>query len=234
MSRLALHFRVTRQPDDETCGPSCLYSIYRHFGERVPFRDVLAEVPRLKDGGTLGVHLARHALDRGFKPTIYTYNLRVFDPTWFGRGRDVLRRKLEAQAKGSKARKVREASRAYAAFLRDGGEVVSADLRGQLLRGFLEKGWPVLTGLSATYLYRSPREGRNGWPDNVTGEPTGHFVVLYGYDRGRRAVRVGDPWGERSGMKKLAYWAPMDRVINAILLGIVTFDANLVVFGPKE
>jgi len=34
-------------------------------------------------GGTLAVNLANHALRRGYRALIVTYNLTVFDPSWF-------------------------------------------------------------------------------------------------------------------------------------------------------
>ena len=53
-----LSFEIQRQPDDETCGPTCLHAIYRYFNDPVPFEQVLTEVQALELGGTLGVILA--------------------------------------------------------------------------------------------------------------------------------------------------------------------------------
>lgn len=59
------------------------------------------------------------------------------------------------------------------------------------------------------------------------GMPGGHFVVLHGYDHARRTVHVADPYGDNPLTGSSGYEAPMDRLMCAILLGIVTYDANL-------
>jgi len=85
------------QPDDITCGPACLHSVYEYYGDSISLQRVITEVKSLKGGGTLAVLLGNHALKCGYKATIYTYNLHVFDPTWFT-GKVILAEKLKAQA----------------------------------------------------------------------------------------------------------------------------------------
>ena len=101
--------------------------------------------------------------------------------------------------------KLQAASRAYLEFLELGGELRFEDLTTGLIRRFLNRGMPIITGLSATYLYRSPREfGPNADYDDVRGEPSGHFVVLRGYDRQQRTVLVADPSGRQPGRSRPA------------------------------
>ena len=38
------------QPDDTTCGPTCLHAVYRYWDERVTLDEVIASVPRLETG----------------------------------------------------------------------------------------------------------------------------------------------------------------------------------------
>ena len=92
-----LHLDITMQPDDITCGPACLHSVYDYYGDTISLQQVITEVKSLKSGGTLAVLLANHALKRGYKATIFTYNLNVFDPTWFA-DKESLPEKLKAQA----------------------------------------------------------------------------------------------------------------------------------------
>lgn len=224
---------ILPQPDDATCGPTCLHAVYRYFDDAVPLAQVIGEVEPLKSGGTLGVNLARHALRRGYAATLYTYNLRVFDPTWFTRpGVDVGERlRLQARAKAKK--KLREATGAYLDFLELGGEILFEELSHDLLQRLLSDG-PVVTGLSATYLYGSARErgDRRLVEDDVGGFPQGHFVVLGGYDPARRRVRVADPLEDRPGFESHIYEVGLERVLGAILLGVLTYDANLLVVRP--
>lgn len=127
------------------------------------------------------------------------------------------------------------ASEAYLEFLSLGGELMGEDLTASLLRRYLKSGIPILAGLSATWLYRTPREfGRDGEFDDIRGEPSGHFVVLCGYNREARTVRVADPLQPNPLAVHPLYDMAVDRVINAILLGILTYDANLLLIEPRQ
>ncbi|GIK35186.1 MAG: hypothetical protein AMXMBFR45_25000 [Gammaproteobacteria bacterium] len=226
-----LRFQIAAQPDEVTCGPTCLHGIYRYHGDEISLEEVIGGVDMLGGGGgTLDVFLANHALARGYRVTLYTYNLRLFDPTWALLPVADLMARLEAQAAAKDDAKLRLASRGYLRFLELGGKLRFEDLRPALLRRFLGRGVPVMTGLSATYLYQSRREiPESCAPDDVRGQPAGHFVVLSGYDRGTRLVDVADPyeWNPISGQRY--YSVDLHRLINAVLLGSLTYDANLLV-----
>ena len=223
---------IEAQPDSSTCGPTCLHAVYRHFGDAIELGTVVDEIQRLDDGGTLDVFLANHALARGYRATIHSWNLEVFDPTWFDTPGTDLSAKLAAQERSKRRAKLSVATAGYLAFLSGGGRVRFDDLNRGLLRRLLARGLPVLTGLSATYLYRSMREwGAKDEGDDIRGEPVGHFVVLSGYDKSSRMVMVADPMhpNPRGGQ---VYAVHIDRVIAAILLGALTYDANLLVIRP--
>lgn len=221
---------ILPQPDNFTCGPTCLHALYRYYGDEVPLEQVIAEVPRLDEGGTLDVLLACHALGRGYYATIYTYNLTIFDPTWFPCDGPELAQRLRAQLVHKPLPKLAIATAAYLEFLARGGRIRFEDLTGALIRKFLNRGAPVLTGLSATYLHRTAREfGPDLQSDDIRGSPTGHFVVLCGYDRLKREVLVADPLETNPISGANQYVVSIDRVICAILLGIVTYDANLLI-----
>ncbi len=176
--RTHLQLDILPQPDEITCGPTCLHAIYRYYGEELPLERLIDEVPMLEGGGTLAVWLACHALRRGFRAIIYTYKLQVFDPTWFSPPRADLSVRLRAQMQYKKDPKLRAASQAYVDFLDLGGELRFEDLTAVLIRKYLKRSIPVLTGLSATYLYRSAREfGPRSDYDDIRGEPSGHFVL---------------------------------------------------------
>ena len=120
----------------------------------------------------------------------------------------------------------------YLEFLRRGGELKLADLSFEMVQGFLMKKMPLLTGLSSTYLYRNSREyGPEDRPDDLRGGPAGHFVVIAGFDTSNNSVLVVDPY-QPNPYTAHAYWIPADRMIGAVLLGIVTHDANVLVISP--
>ena len=222
------------QPDDTTCGPTCLHAVYRYHGTEVPLAEVIQAVPRLETGGTLGVLLGCDALRRGYAVSLFTYNLQVFDPTWFGPRPVDLVAKLRAQAKVKTSQKLRLACEAYVEFLQLGGRVRFEVLSGSLIRRYLNRDLPILTGLSSTYLYGTMREyGPEDDEDDVRGTPAGHFVVLSGYDRKARMVQIADPLESNPHSPTRRYAINIDRVLNAILLGVLTYDANLLVLEKR-
>jgi hypothetical protein len=230
-----LGFVLEQQPDDVTCGPACLHGIYRHYGDDVSLSSVIADIHTLDKGGTLDVFLANHALKRDYDVTLYTYNLDLFDPTWFELDNEEFRERLLAQAKQKPWRRLQTATRGYDEFLRLGGKLKLRDLEPSLLRKFLKNGTPVITGLSATYLYRAVRDiPETNEDDDVRGEPVGHFVVLTGYRRDTREILIADPLQSNPLVGSRYYAVKVQRLIGAILLGIMTYDANLLVIKPKK
>ena len=85
-----IDIRIKSQPDDITCGPTCLHAVYRYYNYDISLPKLISEVRNLEDGGTLAVFLGIDALKRGFHTRIITYNLMVFDPSWKDLGRDAL------------------------------------------------------------------------------------------------------------------------------------------------
>lgn len=227
-----LDLEILPQPDDTTCGPTCLQAVYRYWGDSVSLDRVIEEVEPLPGGGTLAVSLACNALRRGYAAEIYTYNLRLFDPTWFVGDVDIAER-LKTQRKHKGGRKLGISTDAYLEYLSLGGSVRFEELRPSLIRRFLNRRTPILTGLSATYLYRCARERKDEY-DDVRGQPVGHFVVLSGYDRKKREITVSDPSSDNPRFRKHRYGVNMNRLITAIALGVMTYDANLLVITPKE
>lgn len=230
---MAIPIEILPQPDDNTCGPTSLHTIYTYYGDDITLQQVIDEVEYLHNGGTLGCMLANHALGRGYEVTIYTYNLNIFDPTWFGHEAFYIKNKLEQQSKFKMGKKLHAATKAYSRFLDMGGSLKYEVLKPRLIRKYLNKEVPILTGLSSTYLYGSMREyGENMDYDDLRGEPSGHFVVLNGYDKVNRTISVADPLHDNPMADGHIYETGIDRLINAILLGIITYDANLIVITP--
>lgn len=230
----SIPFEIQYQPDDVSCGPTCLNSVYRYFGDENDLSALVKEIPRNSDGGTLAVHLANHALGRGYKVRVVTWNIQVFDPSWFAGGALRISEGLRRQAEVKPDPKLRDASLSYARFLSLGGEIEFRDLESGLLRTPLQRGLPIITGLSATFLYGAIRERPHDQePDDVRGEPVGHFVVLTGYVPGTREVHVSDPHPSPVGHAH-RYTVGMNRVLGAVYLGALTHDANLLILEPPN
>ncbi len=233
--RHLLSFEILSQPDDTTCGPTCLHAIYRYFDREVPLPELIRSVPRLPTGGTLGVLLAIDALRRGYRASIHSYNLQVFDPTWFSLPSGELIAKLVAQQKVRRSEKLKLASAAYVEFLELGGTLHFEPISGALIRRHLRRDRPILTGLSSTYLYQAMREyGPDDEDDDLRGNPSGHFVVLCGYDRKERLVEIADPLQSNPHSPTRRYAIDINRVMSSILLGVLTYDANLIILEPPS
>jgi hypothetical protein len=69
--------------------------------------------------------------------------------------------------------------------------------------------------------------------DDLRGDPVGHFVVLCGYDAAQRAVQIADPL-ENPETRTSTYSAPIARVVGAIFLGVLTYDASFLVIEPRR
>lgn len=231
-----LSFDIQAQPDDVTCGPTCLQSLYHYYGDDISLKQVVKEVKQLKNGGTLAVMLGNHALKRGYRAIIYTYNLHLFDPSWAKLSSKKLIQNLKQQMEFKhKRRKLQIASQAYIQFLEAGGEVHYAELDEKLIKSYLKKSIPILTGLSATYLYGTPREvPQFDIYDSIKGEPAGHFVVISGFDDDKNCVYIADPMTPNPIGKGKVYSVGFSRLINSIMLGIVTYDANLLIIEPAK
>jgi hypothetical protein len=231
---LFLNFDIEAQPDEVTCGPTCLHAMYQYYDDNISLKQVIQEVKQLKTGGTLAVMMGNHALNRGYKASIYTYNLNVFDPTWFALSSRKMVYNLKRQmVHKAKRKKLLVASRAYINFLEAGGKLLYAELDEKLIKSYLSKSVPILAGLSATYLYGTPREiSLTNKYDSIKGVPVGHFAIINGYDLGTEYVYLADPMNPNP-LKSQYYSVTFDRLINSIMLGIVTYDANLLIIEPK-
>lgn len=229
-------FKILPQPDDTTCGPTSLHAVYTFFRYTVNLDEVIGSVNYLEEGGTLAVFLGLDAISKGFEAKIYTYNLKMFDPSWKDLSKEELLQKLDAQLAYKKGKKFAMATQAYKQFLQQGGQILFENLDEELIKSYLQNNIPILAGLSATYLYQSKREYTNSKNqsvfDDLKGEPMGHFVVLTRLED--EHVWVADPYKENPISQNNYYKIEIKRLINAVHLGILTYDANILIVAPKK
>lgn len=227
---------ILPQPDDVTCGPTSLHAVYAFHGRELPLQEVIDSVHMTTGGGTLAVHLGIDALRRGFRATLYSYNLSVFDPSWDGLAGAELAHRLRGQREAKREPRIRESTDAYLNFLAEGGTIRFDDPSPELFHDWLDRGVPLLAGLSATYLYRTARE-MHATPtrlvlDDIRGHPVGHFVVVHGIDGGD--ALVADPYRDNPLSEDHHYRVGLTRLIHAVLLGVVTYDGNILAIGPDR
>ncbi|NMM47459.1 cysteine peptidase family C39 domain-containing protein [Marinigracilibium pacificum] len=226
---------IKAQPNDITCGPTALHAVYNYYSKPFSLDTIIDEIPMLDGGGTLGVMLGNHALKNDFNVYLYTYNLNVFDPSWFASEKVDLIEKLRAQLLVKNDERIRSASEYYIKFLQNGGEIIYTQLSPELFTHYLAQEIPLLTGLSATFLYDSMRETpETNQYDDVAGFPSGHFVVISGIDSVENKIVVADPLYKNPLAGKSIYKVGLGHLINSILLGVITYDANILVLIPKD
>jgi hypothetical protein len=97
----------------------------------------------------------------------------------------------------------------------------------------LKRGFPILTGTNGTYLYQCARETAAG-PDDVAGDPFGHFIVVCGYHSKAGTVSVADPLMDNPLHGTKYYQASIHRLIGAVFLGAGSDDSNFLVIRPKK
>ena len=231
MEPMKLHVEVPPQPDDESCGITCLQAIYQYHGHETSIDALKEEVVHWQTGGTVGVNLGRHALAQGFTAEIYSYNIKVFDPTWRDLPMEELRARLKMRQKRVRSNRQKKEIAFYLDFLKQSGIMRFDDLDESLLKRLFGAHRPVICGLSATYLYHTMRELPNNQESDVAGNPVGHFVVVSGYNPETHEVQIHDPLRRHALSASGTYALPFLKFSNAVMLGILTYDANLLVIG---
>lgn len=231
---MKLNLQVDRQPDDESCGITCLKAIYDYYAHPVTLAKLRNEIEHWRTGGTVSVNLARHALAQGFDAEIYTYNVKIFDPTWKALPSGELAGKLRERHRRVRGKKQKEVIRYYQDFLKRGGRVRFDDLDEELMERLFRRHTPVICGLSATWLYQQPRETHDNEEDDVAGNPVGHFVVVGGWDAAARMVTIHDPLRRNPFSETGTYRLPFAKFSNAVMLGILTYDENLLAISKAK
>jgi len=228
-----LPINIASQPDDTTCGPTSLHAIYDYYGDAIKLEKVIKDINQhAEGGGTFAVVLGQHALKRGFKATLYSYNINIFDPSWFKLEKKELISKLKERSSKRKGIKLKAAIAEYVKYLEDGGTIAFESLSKDLIETILNSDTPILTGLSSTWLYQSKRENSiSNKVDDIAGDPAGHFVIINGLNG--NTVSIADPYIKNPINNDHFYKIDLDRLINAILLGITSYDGNLLVIQRK-
>lgn len=224
---------VSQQPDDESCGITCLKAIYEYYAHPTSLDTLKHEIEHWRTGGTVAVNLARHALAHGYDAEIYTYNLKIFDPTWKDLPPRELSHKLRLRQRKVRGEKQKDVIRFYLDFIRKGGMVRFDDLDEELMGRLFARRTPVICGVSATYLYQQPRETHDNVENDVTGHPVGHFVVVSEWDARERMVTIHDPLRKNPYSETGTYRLPFVKFSNAVMLGILTYDENLLAIAKR-
>ncbi|MCB9691481.1 MAG: C39 family peptidase [Alphaproteobacteria bacterium] len=234
MTELRLTVPPLVQPDEVSCGPTCLAAVLQFHGVDTDVARVRAKTPRNPDGGTFAPYLGRAAIAHGMRVCCHPFAVQVFDPSWWDLPHDEVARRLRLRTEGLKPGRLRRVHEAWLAYMMDGGDVELGELRTHRLTDALDAGHPLICGLSITWLYQEPRERpHDNQDDDIHGAPVGHFVVVTGYAEGGDSFFVTDPWPQPPfDREEGVYTVGRRRLTQAILLGDATHDAVIVEILP--
>jgi len=232
--KVDLPVTILRQPDYTTCGPTSLHAVYAYYGDTITLPEVIDQIRKLEGGGTLSVHLAAHALQRGYQVDLWVCNVATWDPTWFKKKTDLLAKlKEQLEVKGlSENPRYAQALTSAVEFITLGGKVHWGDLSPRMIYSILKKGAPILAGVNGTYMYQCARETEAG-EDDVKGKAFGHFLVLAGCDTAKGTIDIADPLMDNPLHGTKYYTVTVHRFLGALFLGASSDDANLLVIRPK-
>jgi hypothetical protein len=230
------NYTILTQPDDITCGPTCLQSIYNYYGDNLSLQETIQQTESLTTGGTLAVLLGCHALTRGYQVRLHSFNTDILDPSWFKLKNISLIDKLNEQAQTTDDKKIRYISEAYNQFISLGGNIIFNDLSFQVIQTYLNQGHPLLSGVNATYFYQTMREYTNddlrSKHHEFLGEASGHFIVLY-RSNNENDLHIADPYTPHPLSTTHHYTTSYNHWLHAFLLGTGTSDAELLVIIPS-
>ena len=129
--------------------------------------------------------------------------------------------------------RLQHATEGYLEFLALGGRIRLADLSPRLVRESSAAGCRSSRPVGDLPVSNDCARCGDDQSDDIRGFPSGR-VVIAGYDFPSRKVLVADPYEPNPYGGTREYWMRMERVGAAVLLGIVTHDANLTVIRPRH
>lgn len=233
-----LDVSIETQPDCVTCGATCLQAIYNYFDDHIALAQLIEEAPYLETGGTLAVLLGCHALERGYQAALNTFNLDVVDPTWFRRKNDCLLEKLREQLLHVTDKKIFYITEVYIKFLELGGKINFSELSVGLVSHYLDNRIPLLSGVCATYWYQNMRDYTNeddrAVYDEWLGKPSGHFIVVKGYEPRTQELVIADPYAPHPLSRSHYYQVPFSHWVHAHIMGVMSYDAELLAISRAQ
>lgn len=183
------------------CAAASVASICHYYDTEVDYSSVRRAL--IKSGYNLSSGLFPSSMGSvlnilGFRSvTIYTCDLSTFDFTWNALNKDQISSMREKMVSKSRSigREERNYLRATIDFLKNENNKFIIDYKfGKVLRGWIDKGLPVLIGFNWTKFFRQPKSNYKFRPNPVLGKEDYHSVVARGYDR--NGVQVVDSCSE--------------------------------------
>lgn len=188
------------------CGPNSLTMLLSYYDSSIKLEEVLKNTPQVKNLGTFDGWLGVTAIKLGYKVRINSLNIESIPRKWHSLKLSNILKKLKTKKTKDKA--LNHSIKGYSKFIELGGKLIFENINKEMLIKKLNKG-PILIGLSSSYLYKEEKT-------------VGHFVVVNGYENNKFSII--DPWHSIPFSKNGRYKLEPNKLINAILLGALTYD----------
>jgi len=180
-----------------SCGHSSLLQVLAYYGTNLELKEVVKEISNCEvDELKLGAsecELGMFAIKRGFKSTVVSLDVRRFDATWFELSSEELKKKLELRSEflhklspedikeGQGTQYLDNVTKYYSEYLEKEGKVKFLPISKELIKKYIDNKIPVIALVSSQLYFKKARK-YNGEFDDIKGKPTGHWIVVSGYD----------------------------------------------------
>jgi len=162
------------------CGPSSLQQVLEYYGRKISLKDILANV-KMFPFGTPPPYLAIGAKKLGYKVRLISFDVNYVDPSWKNSPKNEIIEKLKKRLPTIKNRIINRRTKGLIMALESGVELDIKIPSEKILIKYMKRGIPPIITLSYNVLHDYKRK-LNDKLDDVKGLPTGHYVVVSGYD----------------------------------------------------
>lgn len=199
----------------QECVQASASILLSHYGIHKTLSEIKQEVPVYisKNGDPIGTsigHIASYFIKLGFKTTIHTTDIQIFDRSWENKNTSELIELLKLRKKYVKHSTYDNNTLdvifdGYIYFLQKKGQVVFPEIDVNYIYEKLKKG-PIFAVVNYNYFnnvakYAYDAISKCNIEDSIKGNPGTHAVVIHGYND--CLFRIADPDQEFGGYKSV-------------------------------
>lgn len=152
--------------------------------------------------GTWTSYLGIYAIKQGFDVLLYYCNVRYIDPSWFNLPRRKLMKKLKTALKKEKNKRKKDGLISLLDYIKEKGKIIFQIPSKNLIINYLKTKCPVIVCVTNTILHNKKRFDFKKQKTSEYGEPSGHFIVISGYENGN--FIISDPSAKYGGICRVS------------------------------
>ncbi len=224
------------------CMQTSATQLLSFFDPTIKVDDVINEVPvYVENGEKIGTspgHLATYFVQKGYKTTVYIFDVELFDLSWeMTSGSEIIellkQRQKYIPANSWLAKYHHILVDGWELFVKAGGSFAQPPLTAQLIKDLLIKS-PILVMVNSTYLNHQSKQQYDKKKDKfeddaIKGRSLTHGVTCTGYKDGRFLIVDPDPPEGREQHR----WIQSDHLIASIMAAQTESDNLLMVIEQE-